>query len=297
MDINAYLQAVLEGHRLTSDDPELDAVRAERNRVESLIRAAFPGAVLTIRYGGSKAKNTMIRESFDLDVTSYFGHEDTSAGSSLKEIYDNVATPLKKDYFVEKRRSSLRLKTNRQQKDFLHIDVVPGRFTDEDSGDVFLYQNEGDKHRLKTNLDVHIAHIRDSGVTDAIKLIKYWKWCNGFNAKTFVLELLAVDILSPLKDKGFDEQLLTFWRSLGHHIDDLSIEDPANPSGNDLSGIFSEAKFSLQIAAQTTLQTIETSGWQAVFGVVEDKASEASRVAALSQVSTTRPQGARPWLP
>jgi hypothetical protein len=297
MDTNAYLQAVLETHRLTPDAPELDAVRSERQRVEAIIRAAFPGAELAIRYGGSKAKNTMIRESFDLDVTSYFGHDDTTAGSSLKEIYDNVATQLEQDYFVEKRRSSLRLKTKGEQREFLHIDVVPGRFTDEDSGDVFLHQNEGDKQRLKTNLDVHIAHIRDSGVTDGIKLIKYWKWCNGLNAKTFVLELLAVDLLSALKSKGFDEQLLTFWGNLAHHIDDLSIEDPANPSGNDLSGIFSEAKLGLQIAAQTTLQTIESSGWQAVFGAVEDKASEAARTAALSHISTTRPQGARPWLP
>ena len=49
-----------------------------------------------------------------------------------------------------------------------HIDVVPGRFTDETKADAYLYQCGGDKKRLKTNLDVHLDHVRDSGVTDAI---------------------------------------------------------------------------------------------------------------------------------
>jgi hypothetical protein len=36
-----------------------------------------------------------------------------------------------------------------------------------------------DKKRLKTNLDVHLDHVRDSGVIDAIRLAKLWGVRNG----------------------------------------------------------------------------------------------------------------------
>ena len=60
--------------------------------------------------------------------------------------------------------------------------------------DAYLYLSTGDKCRLKTNLDVHIAHVRDSGVTDAIRLVKFWKVRNGVNLKSFGLELLIIKL-------------------------------------------------------------------------------------------------------
>ena len=45
-----------------------------------------------------------------------------------------------------------------------HLDVVPGRFTDDTKSDCFLFQNGADKERLKTNLQVHIDPLRpDTG--------------------------------------------------------------------------------------------------------------------------------------
>ena len=72
----------------------------------------------------------------------------------------------------------------------LRVDVVPGRYVDEKGGDVFLHQTSGDKNWLKTNLDVHINHIKNSQVTDAIRLIKLWRVRNHLSVRTFVLELL-----------------------------------------------------------------------------------------------------------
>ena len=49
---------------------------------------------------------------------------------------------------------------------------VPGRFTDETKTDAYLSQSSSDKKRMKTNLDVHLEHVRGSGVIDVIRLAK-----------------------------------------------------------------------------------------------------------------------------
>ena len=89
-----YLEAVLKNQDLKDDSPELRDLQKERANVEKLLRAGFPDCSPTIRYGGSKAKNTIIKENYDLDIASYFPHDDTSAGETLKAIYDNTEKAL-----------------------------------------------------------------------------------------------------------------------------------------------------------------------------------------------------------
>jgi len=65
-------------------------LRKQRQKVEALLRGPV-WKRSSLAYGGSKAKETMILESYDLDLHCYFAHDDTSAGTTLKEIYENVA--------------------------------------------------------------------------------------------------------------------------------------------------------------------------------------------------------------
>ncbi|MCL4247379.1 MAG: nucleotidyltransferase domain-containing protein [Anaerolineae bacterium] len=293
MSANQYLRDVLASQTFQDDDPELKALRDKRDEVEKILRKAFPG--VAIRYAGSHAKGTMICASYDLDLTCYFDHDDTQAGDSLEEIYNTVKAELEKHYSVNPKTSALRLEEGEQDKQYTHVDVVPGRFIDGDDGDVFLYQNRNEKNRLKTNLDVHIETIRDSGLTDAIRLVKYWRERQGFKLKTFVLELLVVNVLASHKSKGLEEQLTLFWECLRDSFDSIAIEDPANPDGNDLMPVLTDAKVRLQTAAEATLQTIEYSGWEQVFGNVDDQPSEPEKAAALISFPQVRTGGAKPW--
>jgi hypothetical protein len=295
MSANDYLQAVLAGQTFEADSEELKQLREKRAEVEAILRGAFPGADLTIRFGGSKAKNTMIRESYDLDVISYFGHEETVAGETLEAIYNSVKDILSAHYVVEPKTTALRLYDTGESRVDFHIDVVPGRFTDDKKGDTFLYQPHGPKKRLKTNLQVHIEHVRDSGLTDTIKLVKLWKVRNGVAIKGFILELLVIEVLAASKGQPLEEQLLLFWKCLRDEIDNLTVEDPANPHGNDLSELFDLKKPGLKFAAEATLQTIEQSGWEAVFGEVDDSTSEAMRAAAVENLPRHRSKGTQPW--
>ena len=63
-----YLNAVLEDQSLADDSEELEELREHRDAVEALLREAYGSCSPTIKYGGSKAKGTLIRESYDLDL-------------------------------------------------------------------------------------------------------------------------------------------------------------------------------------------------------------------------------------
>ncbi len=278
MTNNEYLNEILESQTLDDDGDELKLLRRRRNDVDKLLRKKY-GSSPSIRYGGSKAKGTMIKDSYDLDVICYFDNDDTTAGETLQEIYDSVAETCEDDYYVERKPSAVRLKCKDSDdiEDY-HIDVVPGRFVDDNRDDVFLYRHSAEKGRQKTNLDVHIDHVKDSGVVSSIRLNKFWRVRNEMSVRNFILELLTIELLKDKKNKSLTDQLTHVWTELRDNIDDINIEDPANPTGNDLSELFnSTIKFELSEAAKTALENVEKDDWKAIFGEVpEKKASSAS---------------------
>lgn len=295
MSDNEYLLELLKSQQLEEGCDELVALDAERDNVEALLTEAFPNSNPNFTHGGSRAKGTMIREDYDLDEVCYFDNDDTGPGETLEEIYDNVADLLESEYRVERKRSALRLKT-KKGKD-LKIDIVPGRYVSDHGTDVFIHQNEGDKERLKTDLEVHIAHVRASGCTDVIQLGKLWRTRNGILIRTFPLELLIIDVLAAnnsgtLQDRF--ERVLTAFRD---EIDDLVIEDPANPTGNDLFfALTDELGDTLRDAAEDTLIAATDHGWEHVFGALPtSKAAAIPRVAALAAAATAIGGAAPPW--
>jgi hypothetical protein len=297
MDNEKYLKEVLKSQTLSFDGPELAALQQHRADVENLLRDHFSESSPTIRYGGSKAKGTMIRDAYDLDIISYFPNDDTAAGVTLEDIYNNVRTALSKEYMVEQKPSALRIKGNSKENlgvDF-HIDVVPGRYTDASKSDVFLYSSSGEKKRLKTNLDVHLNHIKNSGVTEAIRLMKLWRTRNGLSITHFALELLVIKLLKKRQSSSLTEQLEYVWKEMRDNIDNLSIEDPANPTGNDLSDLLSATiRSTLSYVAGTTLKGIEDSGWEAIFGEVEE--NEDNKTARLKVAASSVVKPTKPWL-
>ena len=298
MTADEYLSEVLASQALGDDSEELKALQTHRSDVEKLIRDNFKNTALTIRYAGSKAKGTMNKESYDLDIVSYVASGDNTAGETLENIYENHKKALGKKYIVEPKGSALRIKGCDPVNlgvDF-HIDVVPGRFTDDTKTDAYLYQSGGDKTRLKTNLDVHLDHVRNSGVIDAIRIAKLWRVRNGLPVRTFVLELAVIKLLKYQKTKCLSAQMEHFWTELRDNPANLCIEDPANPNGNDLSKCLDDnLKSQLASAAKRTLEQIKSSDWEVVFGNVQ-KQEKAARIEILRSAAAVATPS-RPWLP
>jgi hypothetical protein len=296
MTTQEYLDSILTAQKLADDGDELKELRQHREEVEKLLRQTFDDSSPTIRYGGSKAKGTMVKDAYDLDIICYFPSDETDAGGSLEDIYNNVKKALEQNYYVTPKTSALRL----QSKDALglhrdfHIDVVPGRYVDGDSGDCYIYQSNAEKHRLKTNLDVHIDHVRDSGVIEAIKLLKVWRIRKGLQIKQFVWELLVIKLLDGKSGDSVEDQLRHVWEELRDSVDPISVEDPANPAGNDLSGIVAAQWAWIKSAADMTLRSIESSGWESVFGTVTTT-DRAQRIGRLTQAASTAGIVTKQW--
>jgi hypothetical protein len=285
-----YLEAVLADQTLAEDSEELKSLRQHRKDVEALLRKKF-GFAPSIRYGGSYKKRTMIKESFDLDITCYFPRDDESAGTTLKEIYQTVEEALREKYWTNPKGSAIRLQSRDDYRSDFHIDVVPGRFVNGKEGDVHLFRSTGEKAYLKTNLDIHISHVRDSGVVPVIRLLKLWALQNYVGIKTFALELLVIDLLEGRKSRSLPNQLEHVLTQFRDSIDDLSIKDPANPTGNDLSEMLdATVRWSLESAAKETLGRVERDGWQAVFGEVTPKAKRVAALAAMAAATPVRPK-------
>jgi len=297
MTDDEYLRQVLADQKLDPNGPERQELERHRQEVEELLRVKF-GSAPALIIGGSVAKGTLIREAYDLDMHFYFPSGDTSAGETLQEIYCNVAKALEEKYTLLPKRSAIRLRCRDEQGRFtdLHIDVVPGRFIHGSSGDVFLHQNEGSKERLKTNIQTQIDHVKNSGVIDAIRLTKLWREKRGLTTKTFVLELLVIEILKNLVSAALSQQFTTVLAALRDDIDEITIQDPANPTGNNLSAIFTyEVKQQLRNAATETLTQVAERGLQSVFGPVKSSAAPASKADRLISIVQSAPGRYKPW--
>lgn len=296
MELEEYLKSILSSQTIAPDSDEMKSLQESREEVEELLRAAFSESNPTIRYGGSKAKGTMIKDSYDLDIVCYFGHDDDDAGKTLKEIYDNVANFLEESYYVERKKSAIRIKSKDEQTDY-HIDVVPGRFVDDSKTDANLYQADGEKDWLKTNLNTHIDHIKDSGLTDVIRLVKLWKTKTGLSVKTFVLELMVVAYAKKSEDKPLSKGIESFWQYLKDHGNNVEVEDPANPDGNDLSGFLDETtKQLLSYQAEVALNSLNEGSWTDIFGEAGKMMGE-EKIEALKGVAASIPSSPKPWAP
>jgi hypothetical protein len=291
MTPNDYLKKTLTQQTLAEESDELKALRDRRKEVEEHLRADF-GSGPTIRYGGSKSKGTMIKEAYDLDVICYFERDDEDAGGNLETIYENVKKSLVKKYVVVPKTSAIRLQSQNYQ-DF-HVDVVPGRFVDDKKEDAFLHRTTGEKTRLKTNLDVHIEYVKGSGVVPAIRLMKLWRVRRGLSLRHFGLELLTIETAKSKKSADLDVQLQHVWRTLCDDVDSIKIEDPANPTGNDLAELLSDSvRQELSTTASQTLAAIDRDGWEGVFGKLAE--SDDEKKAAVVEAARSVSVPSRPW--
>ena len=296
MKPDEYLNQILKDQALTQG--ELEELRSHRTDVQSLLEEYFTNSNPSIQYAGSYRKKTMIRDSYDLDVVCYFPHGDDGSGDNLSEIYDSTHDALSECYHVERKTSALRImeKGALVTRQDYRIDVVAGRYTGDDKSDVFLHQEGVKGSRLKTNLQTHVDHIRDSGVRRPIKLLKLWKYQRGIPLKTFILELLVVKLLQRQKNATLSNQLIYVLTEFAEKVDSLAVEDPAN-SNNDLQPLLDKARSDISTWAALTLGYIKNGDWESVLGKIPDKEIGGSGVSqALHGIAASSVPN-RPWCP
>ena len=93
-------------------------------------------------------------------------------------------------------------------------------------------------------------------------------------------------------------QLKHAWEQLRDNSETISIQDPANPTGNDLSELLNAGiRSELSSVSERTLQIIHDSGWEGVFGPVEENGEDdrGRRIDMLKGAAAGIATPTRPW--
>lgn len=291
------LRAILEDQTLDPNGPEIKQLERERRMVESCLWSAFTGAGLELRVGGSLEKGTLVKAAYDLDLLATFHEGETIAGDTLKDIYENVADALGSTFEVKDlSRTAIRLAASSDAGRLvpLRVEVVPGRFSHGRSGESRMYQAQGEKGHLKTDLDEQIRHVVRSGRQDALRIIKLVRLFHALRIKQFVLDLLVIECLGRKSYASLDAQVRDFMRIVVTSSSPPRVEDPGNPYGNDLSPLLNATVWAeLQRVCHSILDQVDRVGWAAVLGVVPP-----SRVAApsiITGVAAASHGQTKPW--
>jgi len=284
------LAEIIQSERLAQDSPEMQTIIESRNEIQRLIQSEYGHNEISIRYGGSKAKGTILLREHDSDLLVYFHRNNESAGSTLSEIYHAIKETLETQYHTEPGTTSLRVfRKSGNSVRSLKVDVVPGRFVHGSDGNVHLHQNGGAKDYLLTNPEKHIQHVTQSGVVPALCGLKLWKIMNAVAIKQFPFELLCIDLLSPLKKYQLEDQIRLVLESIAEMDSPPRVEDPANPS-NDVSSALKITWPDVQMAARGSIQRLDY-GWTDALGL-PDKASRDEQIFAMA-ASVRTPT--KPW--
>ncbi|MCC3377147.1 hypothetical protein [Cohnella sp. REN36] len=250
MTPHEYLQSVLEEEKFDiNEEPE---IKEKRDEVEELMRTEYGNRIVSFKYSGSIAKYTAIKTSKDMDLAIHFKHD---AFSTLKEMYDSIKVFLEKHYTVREQRVSLGL-------DGLNVDVVPGRRISKDdlaNNDVNLYRSDT-ATSIKTNIEIHKEHVRNSDSREIIKLIKIWRERWGLKFKSFAVELLVIKALDGFASTGLDNKVKKVLNYIKDEVETVNLVDPANSNNNVADIIDYSRKLLFKTTATTCLSELDNAG-------------------------------------
>jgi hypothetical protein len=250
MSNQAYLNGLLQGQILSP--AESQTLRNLRDQIEGQLRT-FEGQP-RFYYGGSYGKDTIIKDSYDLDLVMYWPHDRTY---TVENIFNAVGTELRKHWTVVQKNVAWSLPF----EGGFHVDIVPGRAIDTSFKYANLWRSQS-RQTLQTSIKVHIDHARKSGRRELIRLLKLWKVRRQVPVKSFVLEIMAVNGASGVSTFELEPQLNAALAHIRDNIVTARIIDPAN-SNNDLGATMTVGeKIGTQQAADAA---IRSSTWTEVF--------------------------------
>ncbi len=250
-----YLRSLLEREELPAR--ERSELQEYRKQIEGQLRSM--GGSPRFYYGGSCAKGTMIRSAYDLDIVVYWPHD---CGYSIKDIYYTVGDILEQECRrVNQKTVAWEIPINKR----FHIDVVPGRALDDEFQKANLYRGDRDS-TLLTSVQKHIEVVRDSGMTDVIRLMKLWRVRDDVPLrKSLVLELITIEGCKRIEDETLEGQLIRALIYLREKIINLRIIDPANTNNVLSDEIRDYERGLIRQCAMDALNRFCQGGWERVF--------------------------------
>lgn len=229
MTADDYLRSLLSSYAVDLT-PKSPAIKAAKKVLPHVYAWGGAHIVGDVKASGSFAKGTAVHGGCDIDL---FISLSSTVGTSLGDIYFGLLNHIQQSGF-----------TARQQNvsigvdvDGFHVDLVPGRRQSQHGADHSLYRSRVPTW-TKTNIDLHIRAVQNSGRQDEIRIMKLWKLRHNVRFPSFYLELAVLEALHGARHGDLSSNV---WKVLGFlagSFEATTFMDPANTANcisDDLS--------------------------------------------------------------
>jgi Nucleotidyltransferase domain len=208
---------------------------AAANRLLPVLRTWGNGYLMSALPSGSYAKGTANRSGTDIDLFL----------SVSETLSDNLAM---KEAGYKPKRQNVSINVNVNGWD---VDLVPGKRQNAWSTDHSLYRRKADAW-TKTNIDTHIATVRTSGRSAAIRVLKLWRNQWGLDFPSFYLELTTIKALGGT-NLTLSHQVAHALSYLKDSFENARVVDPANTSNIISDDLTKKEKKAISDAAERAL--------------------------------------------
>lgn len=252
MSTEEYLRNILNGQNLTQN--QIENLKSQSNAIVETIITEIDGNP-TIYNGGSYAKGTMIRASYDLDVVIYWAY---NFQYSPQNLYYEVGRVLQRNGW------NLRSKKVGWEIPFpgdFHIDIIPGKRIMSQRNFAYLF-NRDLENRFRTSVKKQVNYVKKSRRQDTIRLMKLWKKRKNVPIKTFILESFVVKGCKGIERSSLEPQLLAFFDYLSRNILNKRVVDVSNSNNVVTNDLSNELKHRIKNLADFAL---DTDNWNNVF--------------------------------
>jgi hypothetical protein len=175
--------------------------------------------LLNVYYSGSYAKGTGIKGESDLDLFISLDSSSDTLGNNYYDLYSFIQ---KQGYYPTQQNVSIGLTYQN-----LHVDLIPARKLSGNTDDHYLFVRKADSWK-KTNVQVHINTVKNSGRTKEIRAIKIWRNLKSLKFPSIYLELTVIDALYGKSTTQLASNVVTVFEYLKSNFASARVDDPAN---------------------------------------------------------------------
>jgi len=185
MTPDQYLQNILT--REAVDTGIFSPVLGVQTTLQPIISAWAGMQLRSVSPSGSFAKGTANHSGTDIDSLFHFITQRLIPQRNLRRLSKPSPSA---GYTARRQNVSVSIRVNGYD-----VDLVPGKRQDAFSEDHSLYRRRADTW-TKTNVQVHVAHIKSGGRLSESRIVKLWRKQKGLDFPSFYLELAVIQALS-----------------------------------------------------------------------------------------------------
>jgi hypothetical protein len=247
-----YLKNLVEEQKPL--ERQLENLNTLSTRLGELIKKRLKDEV-TIYYGGSKERGTLLRVKPDLIMGIYWPEE---SDKTLEEIHALVGKSLKKKW---SKTTAKNIGWNVMYKEDFYFSVIPGKIINSKTQKAIFYW-ESAEELLETSLKLQDEYIKENDRGNIVRLLKLWKLRKNIPISDFILELMCINACKGINRNEIEKQASRMFNFIYDNIEKLNVYDPVNEE-NLVSNMMDN--MSKEKTKKIALSALQADNWGKVF--------------------------------